>query len=166
MKLVQIEVMLFVYFCWILFRALEWLLGPINILIGCKTTSDVLMPYEMWVKTKSSEVAVISYSGCRLGSYRKLWKPGVGLTVKMAGLRSPGLEFELLSYQWNNTRWVDPVCHPSELSKMSTSLLETGGTDQQHSHTSRNAVTSSHILEFYFSVLFIFLILQVWLYPV
>ena len=56
----------------------------------------------------------------------------------------------LASWVWapvpplNNTRWVDSASHPSEVSKMSTSLLETGAMPQQHSRTSRNYATSSH----------------------
>ena len=52
-------------------------------------------------------------------------KPGVGVTVKVAALRSYGLEFEP---PWVNTRWVDSACHPTEVGKMSTNILETRGT--------------------------------------
>ena len=38
---------------------------------------------------------------------------------------------------WNNTRWIDSACHPSEVGKMRTSLLVTGALHQWHSHVSR-----------------------------
>ena len=53
-------------------------------------------------------------------------KPGVGLTVRVAGLRSQGLEFKPLSTSWINNRWIDSACHPSEDGKMSASVLITG----------------------------------------
>ena len=56
------------------------------------------------------------------------YKPGVGFMVKGAGLRSLGLEFEPLLGCWITPGRGDSACHPSEVSKMSTSLLLTGGT--------------------------------------
>ena len=47
-------------------------------------------------------------------------KPGVGLTVKVAGLRSLDLEFECLSAA--ESGGIDLACHP-EVSEMSTSVL-------------------------------------------
>ena len=54
-------------------------------------------------------------------------KPGVGLTVKVAGLRSHCLEFEPLLFV-EITPGGLTACHPSEVGKMSTSLLATGTT--------------------------------------
>ena len=63
--------------------------------------------------------------------------PGKGLNsliyhficvIKVAGLRSSGLEFELLSAIELSPGGVDSACHPSEVSKMSTSGLVMEGT--------------------------------------
>jgi len=49
--------------------------------------------------------------------------PGVGLMVKVADLGSPGPEFKSCSVVELLPGGIDSACHPSELGKMSTSLL-------------------------------------------
>ena len=64
----------------------------------------------------TSAIIQLSFTDHLVISNYSTLKPGVGL-------RSSGLEFEPL---WNNTRWVYSACHPSEVCKMSTSLLGMG----------------------------------------
>ena len=64
-------------------------------------------------------------------------KPGVCLTVKVAGLRSSGLEFKTLPCRWNRLSQTIRCCHPSKVGQMSTSWLVTGALYQRHSHISR-----------------------------
>ena len=50
--------------------------------------------------------------------------PGVGIMVRMAGLGSEGPEFKSCLDVELIPDGVDSGCHPSEVGKMSTSLLE------------------------------------------
>ena len=52
-----------------------------------------------------------------------MWVPGVGLIVRVAGLGSVGPEFKSHSAVELVPGGVDSACHPSEVSKASTSLL-------------------------------------------
>ena len=49
--------------------------------------------------------------------------PGVGLMVKVTGLRSKGPEFKSRSAVELILGGVNSTCHPSEVGKMSTSML-------------------------------------------
>ena len=60
--------------------------------------------------------------------HKKKIEPGVGLTVKVADLRSKGFEFQPLLEVELTPRWVDSACHPSEVSEISTSVLVIEGT--------------------------------------
>ena len=53
----------------------------------------------------------------------RLDMPGVGLMVRVVGLGSKGPEFKSCFAIELIPGGVDSACHPSEVSKMSTSLL-------------------------------------------
>ena len=50
-------------------------------------------------------------------------KPGVGFVVRLAGMGYQGPEFEHLSAIVLTPGGVDSACHPSEVGKMSASLM-------------------------------------------
>ena len=65
----------------------------------------------------------------------------------MSGLRSKGLELESLLAVELTPSGVDSACHPSKVSKMSTSVLVIEGTaSAEQLHHQKNDATSSYKL--------------------
>ena len=73
-------------------------------------------------------------------------KPGVGLVVRVAAWDPRVLSSSPVGRWIKIHQEVDSACHPSEVSKMSTSVLVRGTLYQRHSRVPTNNATSSHRL--------------------
>jgi len=71
------------------------------------------------------------------------YKPGVGLVVRVVAWDPRVLSSSPVGCWIKIHQEVDSACHPSEVGKMSTSVLVRGTLHQWHSHVPTNDATSS-----------------------
>ena len=74
------------------------------------------------------------------------YKPGVGLVVRVAAWDPRVLSSSPVGRWIKIHQEIDSACHPSEVGKMSTSVLVRGTLHQRHSCVPTNDATSSHRL--------------------